>query len=239
MGIKECPRGLTGAPFSLLAVVPLLLLATPVFAGPVTVPGTLPPGSQYRLAFVTSDSTTASSTDITTYDAFVQAAADAVPELNALGTTWQVIGSTATVDAITHTGTGTGPGSTVPIYNFDAQLLANNGPDLWDGELNDGLAFDETGARAGGEVVWTGTLSDGYGWSPEVLGALGGFTLYGVSGFRSEAWTDVNAAANGQFSLHLYAISAPLTVPVPDPSTGVLLTFGFGAILLLRGMRPK
>jgi len=51
------------------------------------------------------------------YDSFVQNAADAVPELAGLETTWKVIASTADIDARDHTETnlfenGTG----VPIY---------------------------------------------------------------------------------------------------------------------------
>ncbi len=65
------------------------------------------PGDFYRLAFVTSTTRDAVPTDIADYNAFVTATAEAVPELLALGTTWSVIGSTASVDARDNTGTDT------------------------------------------------------------------------------------------------------------------------------------
>ena len=60
------------------SLVAVALVAT-MFAGTavaqVVLPTGLPPGSQYEIAFVTSDGTTATSTDINDYNSFVTAEA--------------------------------------------------------------------------------------------------------------------------------------------------------------------
>ena len=106
----------------------IAILATALFAGPAPAgpsgqlgildlsangginPATGAPwatGDTYRFAFITSASTTAESSDITTYNTWVQGLADA-SSLNigtAQGVTWNVIGSTDTVDARDNTST--------------------------------------------------------------------------------------------------------------------------------------
>src|SRR5215471_8873092 len=77
-------------------------------AAPITVPPSLSPGDQYRLVFVTSTRRTATSSSIGDYNLFVTNAANTVPELAALGTTWTAIASTATVDARDNTLTNPG-----------------------------------------------------------------------------------------------------------------------------------
>jgi hypothetical protein len=63
-------------------------------------------GDTYRLAFVTEGTTLATSTDIATYNAFVQNAADNSSTFGNLGSvTWKAIGSTATVNAMANTAT--------------------------------------------------------------------------------------------------------------------------------------
>ena len=54
---------------------------TGVSAAVVTVPVGLPPGSQYRLGFVTNTNTLATSADIAVYNTFVTAAANTEPDL--------------------------------------------------------------------------------------------------------------------------------------------------------------
>lgn len=221
-----------------------LLLPSICLAVPITNPG-LASGTQYRLAFITSGTTTATSTDITTYDDFVQSAADAVPELLALGTTWQVIGSTATVDAIDHTGTGTGLGSTVPIYLLDAQLLVIKGLDLWNDDLFTEFSTNEDGQSAPGPGVaaWTGTGTSGAGINGCELGGLScSFTgddpgvIFGEPETGGWGWVFVGGAG-GEAPASLYALSDVLTVPAPEPRSTALLTLAFVALLLMRRAR--
>ena len=116
-------------------------LAPAAQAAPITAPGGGYPAS-YRLAFITNGTTDATSTDIADYNAFVTAAAAGVTEVNALGATWKVIGSTAAVSAKVNTGAllpadvGYSAANDVPIYNLDGDLLSLNNTGLWDGAID-------------------------------------------------------------------------------------------------------
>ena len=79
----------------------------------------LPPGSQYQLVFVTSDATTAESTNIADYNSFVRQEAAQNSSLPAA--TWNVVASTATVNAVNNALTY----SSIPIYNTHGQLVAS------------------------------------------------------------------------------------------------------------------
>ena len=76
--------------------------------GDIVLP-TLPPGTQYRLAFVTSATRDATSANIADYNTFVSTFANNQPILAAFGTTWSVIGSTPTVSARANTMTDPTP----------------------------------------------------------------------------------------------------------------------------------
>src|ERR1035437_9485325 len=77
------------------------------------------PGDLFRLVFVTSTTTVATSPDISYYNSFVTNVADAVPELLALNATWTVIGSTSAVSAATNIGA-----SNSGIYRLDGLEVA-------------------------------------------------------------------------------------------------------------------
>ena len=217
----------------LLTAVLSLLVAPYSQAAPITVPTNLNPGDQYRLAFITSGTRDATSSDIDDYNDFVQAAADAVPQLAALGTTWKAIGSTATVDA--RDNTGTNPSSTgLPIFLLNDTKLADNNADLWDGSIDEALNVLEFGTPSPAALVWTGTAFTGVASS--VVGALGETSAgAGDNSATISQWVDIpfdliftNA------SLPLYAIGGVLTVPeVPEPST-LLLTSIAGLICCCR-----
>ena len=142
----------------LAALLSALSVAPAAFAAPTTVPSSLSPGAQYRLAFVTSTSRDATSTNIADYNAFVTGVANSVVQLSALGTTWTAIASTSSVDARTNTSTDPTPaGPTgVPIFLLNDTSLAANYDDLWDGSIVVSLAVDESGSGVGGVNVWTG-----------------------------------------------------------------------------------
>ena len=98
-----------------IAMVLLLGTASQSLAQVTTVPPGLNPGDQYRLAFVTSTTRDATSTDIADYNTFVLGVANSSAALAALSTTWKAIGSTATADA--RDNTDTCPACTdVPIF---------------------------------------------------------------------------------------------------------------------------
>ena len=88
-------------------------------------------GDTYRLAFVTSATRNATSTNINDYNSFVQGVANG-SSLGLSGATWKVIGSTQTVDARTNTGT-TPPGGEATFLMDGSTVFATNYTDLWNG----------------------------------------------------------------------------------------------------------
>jgi hypothetical protein len=125
--------------------------------------------ASYRIAFVTSSTRDASSAVIGDYNAFVTTAAGNVTLTIPSGTTWNCIGSTATVSARVNTGTTlTDGGATdVPIYTTTGLRIATGNADLWDGHIENPISFDNgtpIALNTGGDSThetWTGTNIDG------------------------------------------------------------------------------
>ncbi|MDE2914099.1 MAG: fibronectin type III domain-containing protein [Paracoccaceae bacterium] len=116
-------------------------------------------GGKFRLLFVTSGNTTATSTDISTYNAFVQRAAGSNTNLASFRTQFRALVSTATVDARDNTAT-TGTG--VPIYWVQGAKVADTYADFYDGSWDSVAGKTETGgtpSRTG--IIWTGSNNDG------------------------------------------------------------------------------
>jgi hypothetical protein len=190
-------------------------------------PGGLTLGEQYRLAFVTSTWTTATSIDIADYNDFVTNAANAVPELVALNTEWFVIGSTSTVSARENTGTNVPPG--LPIFLLDGSKLVDDYGDLWDASIDVPLNRTEidTVLQIDRTKVFTGT-DNGGGIDGLPLGNSPNVT-FGYAGFTNNQWIRAsNTPASGV--AHFYALSAPLTA-IPEPATMGLLIIGGLAML--------
>mgnify|MGYP003672668138 CR=1 FL=1 len=200
-------------------------------AAPITVPTGLNPGDQYRIAFLTTTTRNASSSDIAVYNAFVTAEANSVAELSALNTTWTAIASTATVDA--RDNTDTNPASAgVGIYLLNDTKLADNNADLWDGTIRTALGVQSDGFGIVGTTVWTGTASDGtVGVQNGSIQGLGfeftGDRRLGNSGFEDQRWIMGPPSPFSTFitfNAHFYAISGILTVGdgetvgVPEPA---------------------
>ena len=202
-----------------------------------TVPAGVNPGDKYRLAFLTSTSTDATSTDIAVYNTFVTGVANSVAELAGLGTIWNAIGSTASVDA--RDNTGTNPSSTgVPIYRLDGIRIADNNADLWDGTLQVALGVDENGfLDLSGIITWSGTRLAGTAFGSHELGS---------TALVSTGWDDwKNAIAWMEFGLDpatellpMFAISGELTV-VPEPGTMFLVGFGMSGMLVWQRRRRR
>ncbi len=241
----------------------LLVVAMAVFAGPAhaavlfegelgiltpeTLSGNNPAtgapwavGDQYRFAFHTSAKTTATSTDINTYNAWVQGLADA-SALNIGaddGVIWKIIGSTAEVDARDNTATNpTVDGSGVAIFLLDGStVVANDYEDLWDGDIQNPIGITELGT-AWTHWPFTGTYKDGTAapGHPSSFGALGdaGDVHQGQAGVTTNwiwrQWT----GDPGATELPMYAMSEPLSI-VPEPATISLLALGGLALLRRR-----
>ena len=124
------------------------------------IPSGVQAGEQFRLIIATSGGTKAESSDIATYNAWVQGlVAKGHAGIRPYASAFTALGSTATTDARdnTHT-TGTG----VPIYWLNGNKVADDYADFydksWDDETN---PRNEKGSAASGTSFWTGSNHDG------------------------------------------------------------------------------
>ena len=193
-------------------------LCAPAAAAPITVPTSLNPGDEYRLAFVTWEERNGASSNIASYNTFVTGVANTQPALASLGTTWKAIGSTATVDARDNTGTNpVVDGVGVPIFLLNDTLLANDNLDLWDGSILVPLEIDEAGSAIPQSFVWTGTTSSGVARGPLALGAgVGSDVGIGLTAATSTSWVS-GADLFNFLDQPVYALSDVLVVPTPAP----------------------
>ncbi len=196
------------------------------------------PGDTYQLVFVTSTFTDSTSSKIVDYNAFVQAAADAagigqgstVLGVDAPNISWTAIGSTSTVNARDN--------ALVlgPVYNLDAQLVALDFADMWDGVILARIDQNEFGdLHAGSSRIWTGSDNFGNAFSAdEALGGAGINHRYGILSTSSTGLTQwVNSGPTPATRLRsMYALSevldytgTPINV-IPEPSTALLLGLG-------------
>lgn len=195
-------------------------------AAVVTVPAGLNPGDEYRLAFITSTTRNASSTNIADYNAFVTGVANTQVDLVSLGTAWSAIASTATVDARDNTNTNPGSGTGVPIYTLDGVLIAASNADLWDNFLLSPLNIMETGLTTPFSVAWTGTDAFGVEFvnSENSFGLGRDNPVYGGPNTLGN-WSTL--AADIRFSSYpLYGLSGVLTAAVPIPAAAWLFSSG-------------
>jgi len=207
----------------LIAILFAGLLLPAAAQGAIIVPAGLNPGDTYQLAFVTSTTTAATSSDIATYNAIVQSAA-ANAGMGSL--VWHVIGSTLTVDARDNALVA------APVYNMGGELVATGYADFWDGTHTTGVGIDFNENNVGRNTnVWTGT--DASGTSGGGGDALGESTPnWGESTFSSVGW--VAHGGNTNTVLYsLYALSPVLTV-VPEPAAAGLLAVAALALLKRR-----
>ena len=220
---------------SLVAVTTLVCVNTSaLFASGVTsvnfVPPGLSPGDTYHIAFVTSGTRDAFSTDIDDYNAFVQAQAlisGAITE--DWNVSWRAIGSTSSIDARDNAVV------TAPVFLLDGTLVASGATQMWSGNLqpsSGGIHLDQYGNDASGQYVWTGSFGDGSGFgdSNYELGGISGTTA-GLSGQENGAWLGDNVHSSSHHLYPMYALSEVVTV-VPEPTTfGMSLLFtGFGTV---------
>lgn len=181
------------------------ILATP--------PG-LSPGDTFRFVFVTDGSTTAISSDIAVYNAFVNIQAGGATYDGSI-VSWVAIGSTGSVNAIDNVGQ-----TQTPVYEADGTLVtASTTPTgLWAGIILVPISEDLDGTLIS-NLVWTGTFPTGSG-GPFPLGAPNS-VLAGESGLIGAAWVD-HAILHAGEELPMYGISQVLTVgpsTTPEPST--------------------
>ena len=189
-------------------------------------PSGLGVGDEFRLLFVSSTTRNAASTDIATYNTWIQnRAAAGHADIRDYSDTFRVVGSTAAVDARDNTETAyTSSDKGVPIYWLGGNKVADQYEDFydggWDEEVNrkdeDGNASSLTqiwtGSNDSGTEAFAGTTSRALGKEIVAQGSLNHATLGPVG----------NSAANGgkNSSRPFYGLSAVLRV-VPTPPTVV------------------
>lgn len=223
-----CSRELFGSRHVAAALV-VFALAGSAQAAPITAPGDLSFGDEYRLVFVSQDRRDLGTTDLSVYNAWLTSEADAVPELAALNTTWTMIGSSPTVDARDNTDTNPTSAAGVPIYNLAGLRVANNNADLWDGSIQNPININETGtANTAFTHVWTGSTTSGVTFLSFGVGASQ--TSQGTYMDTGGTWIQnfiTSSTGIGQVRF-LYGISGPL-VAVPEPaSLGLVVIAGLG-----------
>ncbi len=199
------------------------------------------PGDTYRLAFITSTDSYPSSDDIETYNAEMQALADASP-LNLGDATWNVIGSTATVDARDNTGTNpntNGPGH--PIFLLDGStVIAADNNELWSGTIRHLIDIMDTGETFD-RTPWpyTGTRTDGTrrsgaGSDRSPFGAGGGIGQGTLTNNAHWVWRTNTSSTS---DLPYYALSEPLAVeqliaPTPPELLSITDDVSGGPVML-------
>ncbi len=180
-------------------------------------PSAIPVGGSFRLLFVTTQETDATSTAIDTYNTFVQTSADGGHSaIQTFSGEFSALISTATVDASANTAT-TGTG--VPIYWLNGDKVADDYTNFYDGMGWDSVAgTDESGSIISGfPLIATGSESDGTKHATDFAGATN--VRYGR---LQENRGEINDAKTlGTSSIFvLYALSPIITVTPPSPTFG-------------------
>lgn len=235
-------RHLRSTTLSLLALVAVLVSAVSL-AQPV--PPGLQPGDTYHLVFATSTVhgiTTLEFVPPPSFPAFggVDAADWVVTNAaasggllggwNGLDLVYTSVLSNSTTNAIDRLGING------PLYNTAGQLLATGESDFFDGSLFNPVGFDEFGNPVTG-AVWTGTdeagnmLSNTCGDNWNTSGDVGATGLAESSGAPMSGGGNVACSQTAR----LYGVSPELTVPVPEPTSVVLLGLAVLGCAVRRG----
>ncbi len=221
-----------------LATLTLVFFCTiPAMAAVVlSTPTGLAPGAKFRYIFLTSGTTTATSTDIATYNSFVNLNADS-STYNGKVVTWAAVGSTATVSARDNVG---GYGTSVPVYLVDGTIVADNlttgSKGLWSGTLPVKIDMHIDKTIDATAQVFTGSSADGTINSLKLGDAR---VTFGYSdSINSDYWiTHTNKLATT--ASYMYAVSQELTNSVPEPSTYILLSIALGVVGFARMKMKK
>ena len=187
-------------------------------------------GQSFRLLFITSDTRTATSADIETYNLAVQDTAS-----NATGSgmpiadfshQFRALISTREVDARDNTAT-TGDG--VPIYWLNGEQVADDYDNFYDGAWDSQIGKNEHGSDITETttetiLVWTGSLPDGVGdtINNREAGTSDDSVIVGTLSSSSEIFS---IPVNKNEQHHLYALSPVIIVHnIPTAPTSVVVT---------------
>ena len=215
-------------------VIHLVALAAPFVtvtsALAVVVPTGLGSGDSYHLAFVARDKTSAESTDIESYNTFVQEQAVLNPTLTGTdeNVLWYAVGSTRTVNARDNAVVG----ADAPVYLLDGVTkIADGFADLWAGtsvSLDNSLSLTQFATPPTSIFIWSGTnsmgtanLSSCHGMLPLGESCVGGGNpqdpvqgapSHGRVQSTDKEWINAGFSALPFTKRPMYALSSLLTV---------------------------
>ena len=203
---------------SVLSVFALAAIAAgTASAGQIATPTGLNPGDQFRIVFLSSTTTQATSSDLSTYDNIVSSNANGYT-YGGNSPIWKAIVSNSTTNARDHIGLLST--SLIPLYTVDGTKVSTG--NLWSGSLLNQINLSINGSTQN-VSVWTGS---------DEQGALSynipnGEYHRGYSGSTAFTWISWNDKEQSN-SYNLYGLSDVLSVPaaVPEPSTVMLLGLG-------------
>ena len=208
---------------SVLSVFGLAAIAAgTASARSISTPTGLNPGDQFRIVFVTSTETSATSSDLSAYDNIVSSDATGYT-YGGTSPIWKAIVSNVITDARDHIGLLST--SLIPLFTVDGTKVSTG--NLWSGSLLNPIYRTIDGFLKSSDV-WTGTNSV-TGTSVEAptrdyyVGAASD-VLVGFSTVPDGRW----ASFTSRDLVALYGISNVLAVPasVPEPTTVMLASLG-------------
>jgi hypothetical protein len=208
-----------------IGVISALLILGKSLMATVVAPSGLAPGSQYQLVFASISPRTAESADIDFYNSFVtNAAAFGVQFGLPAGLKWHAVVSTPTVHARDNA-----PSGNFPVYNTQGILVSNSG--LYSGSLSSPITYTQDGSPTllWNSSVWTGSDPFGVGIPGQTVGDPSGFAMIGAATSAGTLWSTLFSVPLGEGG-GIYALSEPITVPVPEPGTFLMLSSALVAL---------
>ena len=150
-------------------------------------PAGLQAGAKFRLLFITTTKTTATSHNELLYDGYVQQDADRNAALKPHKNQFKAIASFATLNANAHTGM-VGSGTGISIWWVGGKKVADSYTDFWDGTWDNEALADLRNERGQaftlgtGDRPWTGTTRGGTGAHEHYMGNPGSSVVIGDPG---------------------------------------------------------
>ena len=183
------------------------------------------PGQSFRLMFITSGSTNASSTTVGAYNTFVQNAANNNATLRPLKDHFRAMVSASDHSAVVNTKTSPSDlGASAPMYWVNGVKVADDYIDLYDGNWDysseDGQwpSVENGASITTSWTVWTGTRANGTAY-PSANRMGGSLVVFGNANISGQELTTGGGSPN-TFVKPLYGVSPVLTVADPPaPST--------------------
>ena len=192
-------------------------------------PAGLSEGDTFRLLFMTSEITTASSSDIADYNTFVQTAAKTghTAISDACGNLFKAVASTSAVDARANTDTES-TDTDAFIWWLGGNKAADNYADFYDGSWDHYGRRNESGAWRDSTSVWTGSNADGTKHADYPIGST--TPRYGQPASpHGSPLSHSNDASKTAYAFSLYGLSPLFKVGASPCDSGVLTPAGLSA----------